>query len=72
MTTGTYKIGAANPLNEVDEFRKSLITWAQNQTTGQRTQAAMATHKKVADKHNAKSESFDFMVKYLEGMEIKE
>lgn len=71
MKTAEYKVTGFGPLHEVDNFRKSLITWAQNQATGQRTQAAIGHTKKHADKHNHKSESFDFMAKYLEGMEIK-
>lgn len=57
---------------EVNEFRKDLITWVQNQATGQRTSAAIANRKGVADRHNAKAETLDFIVKYLQGMEIKE
>lgn len=70
MKTAEYKLGGYGPMSEVTEFKKHLLTWAQNQATGQRSQAAMAVHKKVSDKHNAKSESFDFMVKYLQGLEI--
>lgn len=53
-----------------NELRKSLITWAQNQATGQRTQAAIGHTAKHHDRCTAKAESFDFMVKYLEGVEI--
>lgn len=57
---------------ELNEFKKSIILWAQNQATGQRTQAAIGHTKKNADNHNAKAESYDFMAKYLEGMQIRE
>lgn len=69
VITATFK---TNAVEECNELRKSLIIWAQNQATGQRTQAAIANRKRVTDAHNAKAESYDFIVKYLEGMEIKE
>lgn len=65
----TYKTSA---VIEVNEFRKTLILWARNQATGQRTSAAIAHRKGVTDTHNAKAESYDFVAKYLEGMEIVE
>lgn len=72
MKTAEYRVGGYGPLTELNEFKKSLITWAQNQATGQRTQAAMASRKWVTDKHTNKAESFDFVAVYLQGMEIKE
>lgn len=73
-TTHPTAIHHCNPTchNEVNEFKKSLITWAKNQATGHRTQAAIGNTKKHHDMHTHKSEIFDFMAKYLEGMEIKE
>lgn len=67
MKTTTYH---TNSPIEINEFKKSLIVWAQNQATGQRVQATIGNTKKFADNHNAKAESYDFIVKYLEGMEI--
>lgn len=69
-----YKCGSTthSSIMEINEFKKSLILWAQNQATGQRTQAAIGNTKKHHDKHTAKAESYDFIVKYLEGMEIME
>lgn len=55
-----------------NELRKHLIVWAQNQSTGYRTNATIGKTKRNADHNNAKADSFDFMVKYLQGMEIKE
>lgn len=72
MKTGTYRTLNHEAVPDVNEFRKSLITWCQNQATGKRTQAAMAQRKFVTDAFNAKAESYDFMTKYLEGLEIKE
>lgn len=72
MPTITYRTLNADAIPDVNEFRKHLITWAQNQATGQRTQAAMAERKRTTDHHQAKSESYDFMIKYLQEMEIKE
>lgn len=66
------QIGSTNPVIEVNEFRKTLIVWAQNQSTGYRTQATIGKTKRNANHNNAKADSFDFMVKYLQGMEIKE
>lgn len=57
---------------ECNEFRKSLITWVQNQATGKRTQAAIGKTKKHYDEMTAKAESYEFVVKYLQEMEIVE
>lgn len=57
---------------EINEFRKSLITYFQNQATGQRTQAAIANRKYIADKHYAKAETYDMMVIFLQGLQIEE
>lgn len=70
MKTGTYKLDSTNALIEINEFRKYLITHYQNQATGQRTQAAISNRKYIADAHLAKAETYDMMVKYLQGLEI--
>lgn len=71
MTTPRYQvIQTYGPIEAVTEFKKDLITYYQNQATGQRTQAAIANRKYVADKHLAKAETYDMMVLYLQGMEI--
>ena len=62
----------ADAVRACNEFRKHLITWAQNQATGQRVSASLANRKYTVDAFNAKAESYDFMAKYLEGMEIRE
>lgn len=73
MPTAIFKtLYQSGSVADCNEFRKSLITWAQNQATGQRTQAAIGHTKRNSDNHIAKAESYDFMVKYLEGMEIRE
>lgn len=58
--------------SECNELRKHLIIWVQNQATGYRANAAIGHTVKHHDKCTAKAESYDFMVKYLEGMEIVE
>ena len=70
MTTATYKLTGLGPLTEVTEFKKSLITWSQNQATGYRTQAAIVKTAKHHNRCTAKAESFDFMARYLQGMDI--
>jgi len=65
--TNTYTTSAPE---EVNEFKKTLITWAQNQATGYRTQSAIAVRKTVAEHFKNKAESYDFMVKYLQDIEI--
>lgn len=67
--TATFKTSV---VAEVNEFKKDLITWTQNQATGKRTQAAIAKTKWAMDGFNAKAESYDFMAKYLQGIEIVE
>lgn len=69
IKSGTYQ--TSQPV-EVNEFKKSLIAWCENQATGQRTQAAIANRKYVTDKHCAKAETYDMIVLYLKGLEIKE
>lgn len=68
----TKNIYHTSAITEINEFKKSLIVWAQNQATGHRTQAAIGNTKKHHDQHTAKSESFDFVAKYLESLEIRE
>ena len=62
----------ADAVRACNELRKNLIVWAQNQATGQRTQASLSSRQFVINEHKAKAESYDFVAKYLEGMEIKE
>lgn len=66
------QIASKDAVVEVNEFKKSLIVWAQNQSTGYRTDAAISNKKYGKERLSAKADSFDFMVKYLQGMEIKE
>ena len=56
---------------EVNEFRKDLITYFQNQATSQRTQAAIATRKYTVDKHTAKAETYDMNVRFLQSIKIE-
>lgn len=72
MSTAIFKVGPANADAECNELRKHLIVWAQNQATGKRVDARISKTKIAADIANAKAETFDFMAKYLEGMEIRE
>ncbi len=60
-----------NAIDNCNELRKHLILWASNQATGYRTKAAIGHTKHHHDRCTAKADSFDFIVKYLEGMEIK-
>lgn len=57
---------------EINEFKKDLILWAQNQASGYRTEAALANRQFVINEERAKAESYENMVKYLEGMGIRE
>jgi len=59
-------------VTECNELRKHLIVWAQNQATGQRVSASLANRKYMVEACTAKAESYDFMAKYLEGMEIRD
>lgn len=59
-------------VTELNELRKDLIVWAQNQVTGKRTQAAIATRKHVTDTLNAKAESYDFVASFLQTLIIKD
>lgn len=61
-----------NAVRACNELKKDLIQWAQNQATGKRVDARISKTKIAADISNAKAESYDFMAKYLEGMEIME
>lgn len=71
--TAIYKLDPKGcTILEINEFKKSIILWAQNQATGHRTQAAIGHTKHHHDKHTAKAETMDFIAKYLEGMEIIE
>lgn len=70
-TSGLY-VGSNETIKELNEFKKELILWSQNQATGYRVQASIGKTKHNHDIMTAKADSFDFMSKYLEGMEIKE
>lgn len=73
MPTAIFHIQVnADAVVMCNELRKHLITWAQNQATGYRVQASVGKTKKNYDCMTAKADGFDFMVKYLQGMEIKE
>lgn len=69
MPTAIFRTAA---FEECNELRKELITWAQNQATGYRVQASIGHTAKHHGLMTVKADSFDFMVKYLEGMEIRE
>lgn len=55
---------------EVNEFRKDLIAYFNNQALGQRTQAAIANRRYISDKHLAKAETYEMMVKFLREIEV--
>lgn len=57
---------------EINEFRKTLIKYYQNQALGQRSQASIANRKKTTDKHLAKAETYDMMAIMLQKLEVKQ
>lgn len=72
MPTAIYKVLCSHSVTDINELRKTLILWAQNQATGKRVDARISKTKSAADIANAKAETMDYVAKYLEGMEIKE
>lgn len=65
-----YTVDNVNDINILNEFKKDLIVWCQNQATGQRAQARISHTKRDSDKHQHKSESFDFVASYLQAINI--
>lgn len=70
IKTATYQLVNKYAQDEVEEFIKSMVVWAQNQATGQRIQGAISNLKRTRAAHHAKAETYDMMVKYLQGLEI--
>lgn len=66
-----YKVDNMSEWAALNEFKKDLMMWCQNQATGQRAQARISHTKRDNDMHQHKSESFDFVALYLQAIEFK-
>lgn len=66
-----YKVDNMSEWAALNEFKKDLITWCQNQATGKRMLSRMAHTKREADKNENKADSYDFVALYLQAIEFK-